>query len=152
MNSRLRKIPAQEHGFALLEAIVAFLILSFGVLALAWLQGELRHGTDAARQQTEAARLAQIDIEHLRAFADLPGWEAITDDLRDVTPPGSTTRFSLQRIVTRPDPALKAVQVTLRWNDRRGAERQLRFDTLIAGHDPALAGALTLPHPALTRR
>lgn len=57
----------RQQGFALLEALIAALVVAAGAAALLWLQGELRHNADAARQRTEAARLAQADIERLRA-------------------------------------------------------------------------------------
>lgn len=148
----------RQQGFALLEALIAALVVAAGAAALLWLQGELRHNADAARQRTEAARLAQADIERLRAFvavdaaAGSPAWSEIEDDVQDVTPNGSPTRYTLTRVV-QTDAALasKAVEVTLSWTDRRGQAQQLSLHTLIGGHDPALGAALGLPRPALAR-
>jgi len=143
--------PARQRGVALLEALLAFLTLSLGKIALSRLQSDQRASADAARERSEAVRLAQLDIEALRGFADNAGWNAIADATIDVTPAGSSTGYTLERAVqTRSEPALKAVQVTLHWNDRQGSARQLRLSTLIAGHDPALSGGLTLPRPPLT--
>lgn len=153
-----RNAIGRQRGFALLEALIAALFVAAGAIALIWLQGELRYNADAARQRTEAARLAQADIEHLRAFVAVdadtgsPAWSEIEDDVLDVTPAASPTRYVLTRIVqTDAALALKTIEVTLRWSDRRGQTQQLSLDTLIAGHDPALAGALRLPRPALAR-
>ena len=147
----------RERGFALLEALIAAVLVAAGAAALLWLQGELRYNADAARQRTEAARLAQADIEQLRAFVavdgDSPAWSEIADDVQDATPDASPTRYTLTRLVqTDALLALKTIEVTLRWNDRRGQPQQLSLATLIAGHDPALAGALGLPRPAIERR
>ena len=143
--------PARQQGVLLLEALLAFLTLSLGMVALSRLQTDLRASADAARERSEAVRLAQLDIEGLRAFVDGAGWNAIANAKADVTPAGSTTGYTLERVVqTHTDPLLKAVQVTLHWNDRHGSAQQWRLDTLIAGHDPALSGALTLPRPAFT--
>ena len=151
MRTFTRPSPPQ-HGIALLEALIAFLLLSIGILALSWQQGGLRQNSDAARQRSEAVRLAQKDIEDLRAFATLDAWDDIADASVDATPAGSPTHYTLTRVVqTRDQPALKSVRVTLGWNDRHGAAQQLVLDTLIAGQDPALAGALAQPHPAMTR-
>ena len=148
--ARRHHVPARQRGVAMIEALIAFLVLSLGMLALARLQSDLRINADAARERTAAMRLAQLDIERLRAFVDGAGWNAITDTELDVTPAGDTTAYTLTRVVvTNTEPALKSVQVTLRWNDRHGAGQSLRLSTLIAGHDPVLAGALTLPHPPL---
>jgi Tfp pilus assembly protein PilV len=143
--------PARQRGVSLLEALLAFLALSLGMLALSRLQADLRASADAARERSGAARLAQVDIEALRAFTDIASWNAIADTTADVTPAGSGTAYTLQRVVqTRAEPALKEVQVTLHWVDRRGVAQQWQLATLIAGHDPALSGALTLPRPPQT--
>jgi Tfp pilus assembly protein PilV len=141
----------RQRGLALLEALLAFLVLSLGMLALSRLQADLRASADAARERSEAVRLAQLHVENLRAFADSAEWDAMIDMTADVTPADSTIRYTLERAVqTLSSPALKAVQVTLRWSDRRGAAQHWRLATMVAGHDPALAGALTLPRPPLT--
>ncbi|HMN76797.1 MAG TPA: hypothetical protein PKC97_12075 [Burkholderiaceae bacterium] len=147
----------REQGFALLEALIAAVLVAAGAAALLWLQGELRFNADVARQRTEAARLAQADIERLRAFVAVdggsPGWSEIDDDVQDVTPVASPTRYTLTRLVQADSAlALKTIDVTLRWTDRRGQAQQLSLATTIAGHDPALAGALSLPRPAIERR
>ena len=146
----------RQRGFALLEALIAAVLVAAGAIALIWLQGELRFNADAARQRTEAARLAQADIERLRGFVTIEAdvgstaWSEIADDVLDVTPAASPTRYTLTRIVqTNAALSMKTVEVTLRWSDRRGQAQQLSLDTLIVGHDPALAGALSLPRPAL---
>lgn len=148
----------RARGFALLEALIAAVLVAAGAAALLWLQGELRYNADAARQRTEAARLAQADIERLRAFVAVdeggasPAWSEIEDDAQDVTPDASPTRYALtRRVQTDALLALKTIEVTLRWTDRRGQAQQLSLATLIAGHDPALAAALRLPRPALER-
>lgn len=153
-----RNAIGRQRGFALLESLIAAVLVAAGAIALIWLQGELRFNADAARQRTEAARLAQADIERLRAFvaieadAGSPAWSEIGNDVLDVTPTASPTRYTLTRSVqTNAAVSLKTIEVTLRWNDRRGQAQQLSLDTMIAGHDPALAGALSLPRPALTR-
>lgn len=142
---------ARQRGVSLLEALLAFLTLSLGMLALSRLQTDLRASADAARERSEAVRLAQVDVEGLRSFTGSAGWNAIADATVDVTPAGASTVYTLERVVrTHSDPALKAVQVTLYWNDRQGTAQQWRLSTLIASDDPALSGALTLPRPPFT--
>lgn len=59
----------RQRGFTLLEALIAFLVLALGMVALAQLPKQLRLRGEVARQQGEAARLAQSEMETLRAFA-----------------------------------------------------------------------------------
>ena len=141
----------RERGISTVEALVAAAVLALGMIGLARLHVTLRANADAARERSEAVRLAQQEIEQLRVFANLAAWSAIADAApADVTPAGNTTHYLRERIVqTDTDAGLKSVQVVLRWTDRHGAAQQLRLQTRIAGADPALSGALALPRPDL---
>ena len=141
----------RQRGTALLEALLAFLVLSLGMLGLARVQTLLREAADLARQRSEAVRLAQQDIESSRAFVSLPStpgvrsYEEIAAGEIDVTPANSNTRYTLKREVqTSVDLNVKALRITLSWIDRQGARQEVRFDTMIAAHDPAYSGALVL--------
>ena len=59
------------RGFTLLEALIALLVLSFGMLAIAGFQATLSRNSDLAKQRTEALRLAQQKMERLRAFGQV---------------------------------------------------------------------------------
>lgn len=154
------RFASRQRGFALLEALIAALLVAAGAIALIWLQGELRYNADTARQRTEAARLAQADIEQLRAFVAVdadsgsPAWSEIADDVLEHAARPRHQPDALHADAQRADERgdeLKTVNVTLRWTDRREQPQQLSLGTLIAGHDPALAGALMLAHPPLAR-
>jgi type IV pilus modification protein PilV len=66
MSSRPRQL-----GVTLLEALIALLVLAFGLLTFAALQARLRINSDVAKQRTEAVRIAQEDLENFRAFGTL---------------------------------------------------------------------------------
>ena len=141
----------RQRGISTIESLLAAAVLALGMIGLARLHVDLRAGAEAARERSEAVRLAQHDLEQLRAFATTTAWAAIADaEAEDVTPAGGTTRYLRERSVqTRTETGLKSVQVLLRWTDRRGAAQELCLQTLIGGADPALPGALALPRPAL---
>lgn len=63
----------REAGFTLVEALVALLVMAFGMLAIAGFQTTLSRNSDVAKQRSEAVRLAQQKIDELRSFVSLTG-------------------------------------------------------------------------------
>jgi prepilin-type N-terminal cleavage/methylation domain-containing protein len=69
----------RSQGFSLLEVLVAVIILSFGLLALATLQVSLMRSSADSKARTVALALAKDTLEQKRNFADLGGYQALTD-------------------------------------------------------------------------
>jgi len=145
-----RRPPGRQRGITLVESLIAFLVLSLGMLAVVRLQPALRQHAEVARQRSEAVRLAQLDIERQRGLVRLDGadaFAAITSG-SEVVPADAygSPRYEIERAVaTEPFTNLRSIRVTVRWTARDGRAQQLELATLIAGSDPALAGALLLP-------
>ena len=128
-----------QRGTSLLEALIAFLVLSLGMVAIARVQGHLRLDADVARQRTEAVRLAQQDMETLRSE---PVFSTIASASRSVN---AGTAYAIERRVAATGmPHAKAASITVRWADRSGAAQQVALHSVIAGTDPRLSGALAL--------
>jgi Tfp pilus assembly protein PilV len=144
----------RQRGTTLIEALVAFLVLSLGMLALARMQGQLRLNADLARQQSEAVRLAQQEMESMRAFgtagaADpatgLRSFNAIVSHAHDID---AGTSYELAGDVSPAGvPHAKAVSIRVTWTDRSGVAHHYELHSVITGVDPALSGALTLLPP-----
>ena len=137
-----------QCGIGLIEALVAFLVLSLGMLAMARVQSDLRAQAELARQRTEAVRVAQQDIETLRAYSVLTA-TAGARSFDQIAAASATidsigpTRYELTRQAgTSADGQAASVAVTVRWNDRRGEAQHTTLSSLIARHTPALAAAL----------
>jgi Tfp pilus assembly protein PilV len=127
-----------QRGSSLFEALVAFLVLSLGMIALARMQGQQRSDADIARQRTEAARLAQDDMESTRSTRP---FAAIVDGSRSVN--GGATTYRIERMITPLDaPQSIAATVSVRWTDRNGTEQRLELHMVLSDPQPALAGAL----------
>ncbi|MEO6030713.1 MAG: hypothetical protein ABIP61_02230 [Burkholderiaceae bacterium] len=153
----MNPIPAHarhQRGTTLVEALIAFLVLSLGMLAVARVQAQFRIEADIARQRSEAVRLAQEDIETLRAFsvlaaasgahawADIASASSVVDSSSGYA---SNTRYTVARdidAVTLPN--AKTLRVAVHWADRGGAAQQVVLNSIISGSDPALAGALAI--------
>jgi type IV pilus modification protein PilV len=144
----------QQRGTTLLEGLVAFLVLSLGMLSVVRVQTQLRLNSDVARQRSEAVRLAQEDLEQMRAFsvvgvrAGARAYSSLSSDttIVDAIDGVSTnTRYSVAREVNNADaPNSKDASINVTWNDRTGAPQRVTLNTVISGSDPAYSGALTV--------
>ncbi|CAM5782000.1 type IV pilus modification PilV family protein [Rhizobacter fulvus] len=139
----------RQRGFTLLEALIAFLVLALGLVALAQLPKQLRLRAEVARQHGEAVRLAQSEVETLRAFAviedaiGLRSFDAIAPASRAVDTNG--THYTLtRRVADDPTTAAKRVAVELTWTDRSSNPQVLTLASVIARESPALGAALGL--------
>lgn len=152
---------SRSRGFSLIEALVALLVMGFGMLGVLGIQSALRQYSDISKQRTEAVRLAQEGTETWRAFIKLDA-DAGATDYTDISSHAATavvgalaaatnTSYTMERqVVTLPTSADlpqsgKWVQTTLRWNDRTGTQQRVDFHTHISGISPDLAGTLLAP-------
>jgi len=144
-----------QRGVTLIEAMVAVVVMAFGMVALAGLQGNFRRSADVAKQRGEAIRLSQQDVELQRAFSELTlpanpasGVRAFTDivDGKDSLSVGTNTSFAIERKVKAlPEFGVTSVNTTVRWSDRTGEDLWLSLDSLVSRVDPALATFLQQP-------
>jgi type II secretory pathway pseudopilin PulG len=140
----------------LIEVLIALVVLGVGLAGLARLQLWLWTGADAARQQGEATRLAQQDVEALRAWVSpvaapgQPSWADITGHA--ATPVSgllANTNYTIERSVGTPSadpgaPRYKMLGTWARWVDREGVEHELAVASLIGAFDPYWSGAVML--------
>lgn len=149
-----------QHGATIVEALVAFLVLAFGLLAIAGFQVTLSRNSDLSKQRTEAMRLAQERLEELRTFQSLTGYSALAAQAEATVNGYSTnTAYTVESTITTlpsttppvipPDPTLdyadhKLAAVIVRWTDRAGTAQRVTLSSTIAGIDPRQSGRLTL--------
>ena len=127
----------RPHGLALIEVLVALLLLGLGSLSLLRLQGGLRLGADLSRQQAEAVRLAADDLETLRAGSAAAAPPAVLD--------GSASPMRLQRrIEASALQRLASVSSRIDWHDRHGQPQTLELASLRLQPQADLAAATLL--------
>jgi Tfp pilus assembly protein PilV len=144
-----------QRGMSLIEALIAFLVVTIGMLGLMRSQEGLRWNSELARHRGEALRLAQQSLEEQRAFVapnatltsapGLPHYAAIqSGNAASANLSASNTSYEVSRQVgDNSSFAYKTSRIEVAWTDRRGQPQSLRLHTLIAGQDPALAAALS---------
>ena len=133
-------------GFALLETLVALLVVSFGLLVLGRSQTRLWGAVDLARDQAEALALATADIDTQRhtAALSMAMHDAVGDQADTESALGPTTY--VQGRDARADPFLfaKALDSHVRWLDREGRWHRLSLSTLLPRLDRRTGGWLAL--------
>ncbi|MGQ0550070.1 MAG: type IV pilus modification PilV family protein [Armatimonadota bacterium] len=103
---------ARRNGFTLLEVLLATFIMVFAIASTAALLMATSTQGTVSRRATEAAALAQKELEVLRDMR--------FDDIASAAPTtlvvGSNS-YTLERVVTANDPApnMKRIRVTLTW-------------------------------------
>ena len=142
----------RQRGVSLVEGLIACVVLGLGVATVARLQAQLHTGSDIARQRSEAVRLAQEDLEGLRAFASLGAssgagsYAAIVSAATTVDSasgyPTNTSYRRVREITVATADADKRATVAVDWTDRTGVVHRIVLDSIIAAADPAYAAAL----------
>ena len=144
----------RQAGFSLIEALIALLVVSFGMLGIASFQYTLSRASDVAKQRTEATRIAQKEIDRLRSFAQREAETTPTYLLtyvEDLISAGATavaslstnTTYSMERVVTTPaGDKFRWINVIVSWADRSGQNHDVRLATAISDGDPSDLGVL----------
>ena len=159
--------PQRQRGAALLESLIAFVLLAASTVGIVRLEGQMRLHADLARQRSEAVRLGAQEVEMLRAIAAdsatsaSQGWAGMADAERWVDASSSPIGNTDYRIERRIDAAAlrgtKPASITVEWQGRDGAAHRLSLDSVIAPGATAYSGALGLgagtgsPRGAFTR-
>lgn len=149
MRSSIR-ISSKQAGFTLVEALIALLVMAFGMLALAGMQLQLSRSGDIAKQRTEAMRLAQEQMETLRSYSTITAWNALAGGTNTATTNATYTRtWALGGASTD---KMRPVTVTVTWADRAStADNQtITLASVISQTNPADSGFLGFPLPQNT--
>lgn len=122
------------HGFTLIEALVALLLVLLGLTGAARLQASLLAASAEAKSRDEATALA---LEQLAAFQTLVDYV----DYRDAIAPGGTQRQGLLHTYAidwdvrhNPEPDYKQVNIRVRW-PADAPVNTLEVQSLIPGLD-----------------
>ncbi len=104
----------KTKGFTLIEVLVALVILSFSLLALAGLMVTTTKNNSFGSNMTEAATFAQDKLEELRAIK----WENLIDGNNTDQQGGSTGINYTRNWNVTTNGSLKTITINVNWNDR----------------------------------
>ena len=151
MKSRGAMSQRAVRGFSLIEALVALLIVSLGMLAIAGFQANLAGASDIAKQRMEAVRLAQDKMEAFRSFGNLTGYSSIANGSDG--PFVSNAQFTRTWTVSQgPSDTERWINIIVSWTDRRGNAQQVTTQSSIAKFDPQDIGTLATGPGGITVR
>jgi type II secretion system protein I len=104
----------KSNGFTLVEVLVAIIILSFSLLALAGLMVTTTKNNSFGTNMTEAATFAQDKLEELRAMR----WDDISEGTSSDQKSGSTGINYTRNWNVAKDDVLKTIAISINWQDR----------------------------------
>ena len=105
---------AKPKGFTLIEVLVALVILTFALLALAGLMVTTTKNNAFGGHVTEAATFAQDKLEELRAIK----WESLLDGNNTDQRGGSTGINYTRNWRVATSGSLKTITIEVTWIDR----------------------------------
>ncbi len=114
----------KSRGFSLIEMLIAIVILSISLLALAALMATTTQNNSFGAHMSEATTFAQDMLERLRAGP----WENVVSNADQVT---SSTGITYDRnwVVspnpTSPSDTLREVTISINWNNNNNSIRVL---------------------------
>jgi len=133
---------ASARGFALLEVLITLAVSLLVLIALMRLQGDLFHAGAEARAQTQAALLAEEQLETLYGAISVEGPGAAADGedawTAELEPAGEDdARMYTRTWSVEGAGAAVSLRVNLQWRGRAGAARSILLETLM---DPVADG------------
>lgn len=149
----LNRQLVHESGFSLIEAMLAFMVVGFGLLGLAKLQNDFFKNNGNSRVHTAALNFAQQKIEHFRGFAtqnDYDSLSGLEDETADSCDPMSkaslcqginTTLERTWSVADCPDALpCRLVSINVVWMDVDGIRQKITLSSYIAGYEPVKSG------------
>ena len=102
----------KSDGFSLIEILIALVILSISLLALAGLMSTTSQNTSFGGHMTEAATLAQDQLEQLRSTS----WTTLANGTNTRTGSSGITYTRTWNVATTG--TIKTITITISWTDR----------------------------------
>ena len=137
------KSQASQHGFSIIEIIVAVVVLGVGLLAVASFQGSLMVQSQTSKARAEATAHAQARIEQMRnytnAVADVAEFDTLFANTggfaNNTAITGQNAVFTRSESVVV-DGNMKVLAVQVVWTGSDGAQEQVTLNTQLSWQAP----------------
>lgn len=129
----------RQHGFGLIEVMLAFVIVAATAGTLLQLNKTYLEYSRDGRSREVAMRLAESKLDELRRFQSRNGFDEITDGSDTVNL--DNNEYARNWAVTESGNAQKQVVVTINWNDG-GEALSFTLGTTISLNISAISGSL----------
>ncbi len=129
VDTRAARSPRSRAGLTLIELMIALMILSFGLLAMANVQLESMRGSQRGRHFTQASVIAASQLERLQglSWASIPvaAWTAPGPAQAVMARTEPDVTYTVQWRVTAVVPGrVRAIDVRVAWTEASGRARQ----------------------------
>ena len=130
------KLFLKSDGFSLIEILIAIVILSISLLALAGLMATTSRNTSFGGHITEAATYAQDQLEQLRvtSYGSIDNNWVDTSGAGTRTGPSGITYTRTLTVVSNANDTLKTITITISWTDQ--AANSFSFISAILNPNP----------------
>lgn len=144
-------LSSRRAGFALIEALIALLLISIGLIAVSKLQTASIVGAGDGRARAEAANLSQQKIEELRNLLRKSDFETgvlkagtYTGTVAADVSKGRVNDYTLTWTISTPDASLEKRQVllTTTWTDAKGVIQRLDMNSELAWDEPSVVATV----------
>lgn len=130
-------MTCNQKGFSLIEVLIAFTLLTVGVLGLVKLQVTMDSKSESARLSIDALYLAEEKLEEFRSRAPSGAvgtirYESIIDAHEFISMANMTVSRSITVLEDQPVSGAKKVQVEVSWNNRWGESQTVALTTVIS--------------------
>jgi type II secretory pathway pseudopilin PulG len=131
-----------QRGFSLVEALIAFLIVAFGMLGISQMNISAIDANAQVKARATALDLAEQKIEQARSLTTQAAYSALADSSADSINHNyaSFLRSWWVTKLTSEDSRYAKITVRVQWNDSDGVTRFVELDSNLAEPQPDQTG------------
>jgi type IV pilus assembly protein PilV len=133
-----------QRGFSLVEALIAFLIVAFGMLGISRMNIAAIDANAQVKARATALDLAEQKIEQLRSLTAASAYAALVDsdaaEVIDHKYASFSRSWTVNKLTSMGSPRYAEIAVMVAWEDSDGITRSVTLDSNVAEPQPDQTG------------